>query len=75
MADMSIRRHPLGVNLRVRNFRHLLRYRQDARHLQQFGWARFLETYLEAAALAPRERRGFLELLRKSPAWPSPVGA
>jgi hypothetical protein len=51
IADMRIRRRPLGARARARNFRHFLRYREDVHALEAFGLARFLEIYLEAADL------------------------
>jgi hypothetical protein len=75
VADMTIRQDPLGIGLRARNFRHLLRYREDAGCLQTFGGARFLEIYLAAAQLDPRPRQQFLELIRKFPEWSSLVTA
>lgn len=66
VADMTIRRKSLDVNLRARNFRHLLRYRQDFCHLRKFGFIRFVESYLEAADLSPGDRMYLLESLKKS---------
>ncbi|TRO82734.1 hypothetical protein [Trichloromonas acetexigens] len=51
IADMRIRRRPLGASARARNLRHFLRYREDVHALKAFGLARFLEIYLEDADL------------------------
>lgn len=51
IADMRIRRRPLGAGARARNLRHFLRYPEDVRALEAFGLERFLNIYLEAADL------------------------
>ena len=73
MADMTIGSKPLDIGRRARNFRHLVRYREDTAHLQGFGCARFLEEYLESAGLAPRSRRAFLGQVGKTPVWSEPA--
>jgi len=72
LADMSIMSGPLDARLRARNFRHLIRYREDAGHLQAFGAARFLECYLEETQLDPPAQRRFLELVSRVPEWSVP---
>lgn len=51
VADLTIRSWPLSVRQRARNFTHMLRYREDHKALMDYGWARFLDGYLQAAAL------------------------
>jgi hypothetical protein len=68
VADMTIWHKPLGARLRARNFRHMLRCREDAGSMQVFGGARFVGIYLEAAQLTSRSQLLFLEMLGKSPA-------
>lgn len=54
VADMSFRAGPLTLRQRERNFAHMLRYREDRQALQAYGWERFLDAYLQAAALPTR---------------------
>jgi len=66
LADMRIRRRPLGAGARARNFRHFLRYREDVRALKAFGLARFLKIYLEAADLRGWRRLFFRRLAERT---------
>jgi tRNA A-37 threonylcarbamoyl transferase component Bud32 len=63
VADMSISRSALPAGQRARNFRHMLRYREDVGYLKQFGSAWFLEQYFAAANLALPEQKLFSGLL------------
>lgn len=67
VADMTIRPWPLGSRLRERNFRHMLRYREDTASVREFGWPRFVDFYLEAAHLSVRDQRTLLRLFENSP--------
>lgn len=67
VADMTIQPWPLGVSSRERNFRHMLRYREDAETLRDFGWQRFVEIYLETAGLSPRRQHRLLTSLQNLP--------
>lgn len=66
VADMAVRRRPLGARLRMRNFRHLLRYPDDVALLNDFGWSRFAGFYLEATQLSPGHRQSLLEYFAHS---------
>lgn len=55
VADLSFHANPLTVRQRVRNFSHMLRYREDQAALREYGWAKFFDAYLAAASLAPQE--------------------
>lgn len=66
IADMRIRRRPLGASARARNFRHFLRYREDVHALEAFGLARFLEIYLEDADLRGWQRLLFRRLAART---------
>ncbi|MFJ4141741.1 toluene tolerance protein [Pseudomonas sp. NPDC089734] len=48
IADMKTYRSPLRKNLRLRNFKHMLRYTQDRQWLLGEGNQAFLEGYLNA---------------------------
>ena len=61
VADLVVRRRALSSSERLRNFRHLLRYAEDAGFLREFGWAAFVDCYLEVDSLATVAR----ESLRK----------
>jgi len=66
IADMRIRRRPLGAGARARNFRHFLRYREDVHALEAFGLERFLNIYLEAADLRGWRRLLFRRLAERT---------
>ena len=66
IADMRIRRRPLGASARARNLRHFLRYREDVHALEAFGLARFLEIYLEDADLRGWQRLLFRRLAART---------
>ena len=53
VADMSVQGRPLTPRRRVRNFSHILRYREDRLALRESGWPEFLDNYLETASLPP----------------------
>ena len=52
MADLSFRSAPLDFTLRLRNFRHLLRYEEDINSLERFGEGRFVAIYARKAGLS-----------------------
>jgi len=56
VADMSIGSSPLGVIKRLRNFRHLTRYKADVSRICHHGVQRFLDNYLAAGSLSPLSR-------------------
>lgn len=60
VANMNFCVTPLSVRQRLRNFCHMLRYRVDQEFLHEYGWPRFVNDYLAAAGLPPRDA----ELLR-----------
>lgn len=65
VADMTFRSRPLPVRLRVRNFGHLARRREDLEILGQFGWDRFVEHYLVAADMSTTSGRKLQEGVRR----------
>lgn len=75
IADMSLRRGSLPIRMRARNFRHMLRYREDTGYLEEFGIRRFLDRYLAAANLSANEQKTFLALLaERQGLFPSSAG-
>jgi hypothetical protein len=57
VADLTFRGRALSSRLRVRNFTHMLRYAEDRAALQAYGWQKFIDNYLAAASLPPRQVR------------------
>lgn len=49
VSDMRVRSAPIGRSKRVRNFRHVFRYKGDARFITELGTERFLAAYNEAS--------------------------
>lgn len=64
VADMSIRRRPLGLLQRARNFRHLLHDRRDRDRLGQYGYGRLLEQYETAAGISGYRKTVLRRLIR-----------
>jgi len=62
VADLSFSLLPLNIWQRKRNFRHLLRRAEHRLLFEQFGIARFLEYYLDAANIPPQRRAEFQTL-------------
>jgi len=57
VADLRTYAWPLPSVQRVRNFSHMLRYAEDRAALQAYGWQKFIDNYLAAASLPPRQVR------------------
>ncbi|RMR98648.1 putative Toluene tolerance protein [Pseudomonas coronafaciens pv. garcae] len=51
IADMKTYRHSLRKSLRLRNFKHMLRYQEDRQWLLDNGNPAFLEGYMSAQTL------------------------
>ena len=49
MADLTFKGRPLTANERLRNFGHLMKYREDQEPLEAFGVKRFIMLYHQAA--------------------------
>lgn len=64
VADLDFCPGALPVRKRLRNFRHILRYRKDSDFLCDYGWEKFLRAYLDAAALPPQAARTVMTRLR-----------
>lgn len=63
ILDTQFRPWPLWLGARVRNFRHLIRYRVDREALQAFGVDRFLREYAAAAGFSPGREQAFRKRL------------
>ena len=63
IADMSIRRYPLGLVKRARNLRHMLHDRTDRNILGRYGYGRFLGRYEADAGIHGCRRRLFRALV------------
>ncbi|HNQ87483.1 MAG TPA: toluene tolerance protein [Verrucomicrobiota bacterium] len=63
ILDTTFRRGPLRSGLRVRNFRHLLRYDADRRALAVYGANAFVERYGAATGWSARAQSRFVERL------------
>lgn len=73
VADLAVRRKGLSSGERLRNFRHLLRYAEDAGFLREFGWVVFVDGYLEAASLTAVARESLREDLQQLAEFTSTV--
>lgn len=65
VSESYFYRGPLRTGLRARNFKPLVSYSEDSAALQDFGAARFLETYLAHAQLTDFQKRRFLDALTR----------
>ncbi|TLM66179.1 MAG: toluene tolerance protein [Deltaproteobacteria bacterium] len=65
VADMTFRAGPLPIRLRVRNFRHVLRYAEDREALSRYGRQRFADRYLASAGMQGAARAEFLRNLHR----------
>jgi len=52
MADLSFKGRPLTPNERLRNFGHLMKYKEDQEPLEAFGIKRFIALYQQASGLS-----------------------
>jgi len=53
ISDLRVRRRPLGIRARARNFRHLLRRAEDVAQIERLGSQTFLKEYCREAGLGP----------------------
>jgi tRNA A-37 threonylcarbamoyl transferase component Bud32 len=68
VSNMKIFSHPLSVWKRIRNFKALLRYREDIENINNYGFKEFVDLYLRESKLSPGLFYFFLRLQRKHPA-------
>lgn len=59
IADMKIKPRPLTPRTRIRNLRHLARYRVDQDSIRSFGVDRFMDIYFKTSHLAEKYRPEF----------------
>jgi hypothetical protein len=52
MADLTFKGRPLTANERLRNFGHLMKYKEDQKPLEAYGVKRFIALYQQAAGHA-----------------------
>jgi len=60
IADMKIYSKSLSKNIRLRNFRHLLRYHIDQESIKSFGVERFMDIYFRNSELPELYKKDFL---------------
>jgi hypothetical protein len=65
VSEARCRRGPLSPALRARNFRPLVKYKEDVDAMRSFGAARFVAAYLQAASLEASPQRAFLARLAR----------
>ncbi len=64
IADLKIAARSLSRKLRMRNFKHLTRYKADQEAIKTFGVERFIDLYLAASQLPSFCKAEFLASLR-----------
>ncbi|MFT3990145.1 MAG: hypothetical protein QM680_01925 [Luteolibacter sp.] len=57
MVDLTCKGRPLSLKERVRNFRHLTKYKEDRAALEDFGMGKFVEIYLNGSGLGKQGER------------------
>lgn len=60
VADMQIFNRRLSFGQRMRNLRHMTRYREDRQAIREFGLVRFVDIYFKAGRLADSHKDAFL---------------
>jgi len=60
IADMRIMAAPLSFRARIRNFKHLNRYKLDQASIKTFGVDRFMERYFENSCLSESYKQEFI---------------
>lgn len=64
ISDMKIGRASLSPWARMRNFRHLTRYKVDQLSIERFGVDRFLDVYFSASCLSDKHKGSFVTKLQ-----------
>jgi len=59
-ADMKVGKKSLSRDKRLRNFRHLTRYKVDQDSIKAFGVDRFMNLYFQASQLSESNKKEFL---------------
>jgi hypothetical protein len=63
---MRIMKAPLSPHARIRNFRHLNRYKIDQTSIDKFGVDRFMEIYFATSCLSESYRLEFVEKMHEA---------
>jgi hypothetical protein len=63
-ADMKVGSKSLSRDARLRNFRHLTRYKADQESIKSFGVARFMDLYFESSCLPVLNKHEFLATMQ-----------
>jgi len=65
IADMRIKKRPLSIKKRARNFNHLLRYDVERHLIGEYGLTRFFNEYVSLAGLSPLQQKFFMLYIRQ----------
>lgn len=63
IVDMKINRKSLSHEVRIRNFRHLARYKVDQESIRTFGVDRFMDVYFAASKISKLYKSKFAETM------------
>ncbi|MCK4507497.1 MAG: hypothetical protein KAU27_03080, partial [Desulfuromonadales bacterium] len=63
IVDMKINRKGLSPDMRIRNFRHLTRYKVDQESIRAFGIDRFMDVYFKTCHIPESHKSKFLETM------------
>jgi tRNA A-37 threonylcarbamoyl transferase component Bud32 len=66
IADMKIGEKSLSRNQRMRNFRHLTRYKADQESIKSYGIERFMDIYFKASHLPLLYKQEFLVRMQEA---------
>ncbi len=64
ISDLRISLSSLRLQKRIRNFKHMLRYKEDRKAILDFGIDFFFDTYIENSDVSQRFRRSLLRHLK-----------
>jgi hypothetical protein len=64
LADMKISSKSLSRPMRLRNFKHLTRYKADQESIKTFGLDRFIDIYFSCNSLSESDKPEFLAELQ-----------
>ncbi len=64
-ADMKIFSKGLSIDMRLRNFRHLTRYKCDQESIKCFGVERFMDIYFSHSDILETHKSNFLESMSR----------
>ena len=70
VSDMKIKPKSLGVGKRVRNFKAVMRYKEDMEFINEFNFKKFIDVYIDEAGLSRKMFNFSLKLQPNHPAAP-----